>query len=236
MAKNQRQPEYNLRDLLDLVKKELMLSLNCHGIATIISFDAATQTVKAQLTYKQAYEQRDPRSGKYSTVLMNYPLLIDCPAIVLGGGGGSLTFPIAAGDDCIIFFNDRDIDNWFSGAPNGDLASSRLHSFADGIALVGVRSLLSALPDYDEERVALSYRSAGVVQGKIAVKDKIILKNLTVDFKTQFDLLFTAIQTFGTAAGSATTVAQVAAAATALNVSATLVKTQMDLLFDTETP
>jgi hypothetical protein len=231
MAKNRIQPQYSLRDLLDLVKKELMLTLNCHAIATVQSFDATKQTVTATLSYKQAYEQRDPRSGKYSTVLMNYPLLIDCPAIVLGGGGGALTFPIAAGDDCLILFNDRDMDNWFAGAANGDLASSRLHSMADGIALVGIRSLQNSLEDYDEERVALAYNG-----GKIGVSEKILIKNETVDFKTQFDLMFTALTTFGTAVGAASSVAQVAAAGTALTLALTPIKAQMDLLFETEAP
>jgi hypothetical protein len=236
MAKNLRKPEYNLRDLLDLVKREVMLSLNCHALATIKSFDAEKQTVTAQILYKQAFEQRDPRTGKYGTVLVDYPVLIDCPVIIFGGGGGTLTFPIQAGDECVILFNDRDINNWFAGAANGDLESSRLHSTADGIALVGVRSLQNSLADYDEERAALSYRAGGVVQGKIGVKDKILIKNLTVDFKTQLDLLLTAINTAGTALGSANSFGQVNAAGTALALAAALVKVQMDLLFETEAP
>ncbi len=230
MANNNIQPEYSLRDLLDLVKKELMLTLNCHALATVTAFDPATQTVRASILYKQAYEQRDARSGQYSTVLVDYPLLIDCPAIILGGGGGALTFPIAAGDECIILFNDRDIDSWFAGAANGDLSSSRLHSFSDGIALIGLRSKLTAIADYDTDRAALSYNG-----GKIGVRDKLLLKNATVDFKTQFDLMFTALTTFCTAAGAATTAAQIAAAATTMGASLTTVKAQMDLLFETET-
>ncbi len=233
---NQRQPGYNIRDLCDLVKKELMLSLNCHAIATITSFDPDRQTVEARLAYKQEYEQRDPRSGKYSTVLLDYPLLIDCPAIIMGGGGGALTFPIVPGDDCLVFFNDRDIDNWFAGTPNGAVASSRLHSSADGIALVGIRSLLKTLKDYDTERVALSYRVGGVVQAKMALREKIVLKNVAVDFKTQLDILLVAIETAGTALGSASNFAQVNAAGTALATVALAVQTQMDLLFETEAP
>lgn len=228
-AANNKQPDYSLRDLLDLVKKELLLTLNAHAIATITSFNSEEQTVTAQIAYKQAYEQRDDRTGKYSTVLVDYPLLVDCPVIVLGGGGGALTFPIAAGDECLILFNDRDIDNWFKGAANGNLASSRLHSSADGIAIVGIRSIPNVLEDYDTERAALQY--AG---GKVAVGEKLVLKNEAVDFRTQLDALLTALNTFSTSAGAASTVAQVAAAATALGVSVTAVKIQMDLLFATE--
>lgn len=229
MAKNIRQPEYNLRDLLDLVKKELMLSLNCHGLATIQSFDAETQTVTAQLLYKQAYEQRDARSGKYSTVLVDYPLLVDCPVIIFGGGGGSLTFPIAAGDQCLVLFNDRDIDNWFAGAANGDLASSRLHSMADGIALVGLHNKAGALPNYDEERASLQYNG-----GKVGVGEKLVLRNSAVDFREQLDLLLTGLSTFAAATAAASTAAQIAAAATPLVTVLAAVKVQLDLLFATE--
>lgn len=236
MTQSLRNPNYHLRDLLDLVKKELLLTLNCHAMAQIQSFDAETQTVTATILYKQAYEQRDPRTGKYSTVLVDYPLLIDAPAVVLGGGGGALTFPIQPGDECVILFNDRDIDNWFSGAPNGAVNSDRLHSMADGIALVGVRSLEKTLDDYDTERAALTFRTEGVVQGKIGVSSKILIKNATVDFKTQLDILLQALETAGTALGSAASFPQVNAAGVALEAATALVKVQMDLLFETEGP
>jgi hypothetical protein len=69
---------------------------------------------------------------------VEYPVLVDCPYFVLQGGGAYIDMPISAGDYCLVLFNDRDIDNWWSTANVADPASTRKHSFSDAIALVGL--------------------------------------------------------------------------------------------------
>lgn len=138
--------EMSLGDLLDLVKRDIFLSLNCHAIGTIQSFDSDKQTAQATINYKKTYF--DSELGSYKPVLVDYPQLIDCPVVVLGGGSGALTFPIAEGDECLVLFNDRDLDNWFGGSSGSAVATPRLHSFSDGLILVGVRSLANVIPSY----------------------------------------------------------------------------------------
>ena len=74
----------------------------------------------------------------------SYPLLVDCPCFILQGGGAFIEMPIQKGDECIILFNDRDIDNWFNGTtkePN----SNRKHTLSDGIAIVGINNKTKTL-------------------------------------------------------------------------------------------
>jgi len=129
-----------LRDVLDAFKTEVQLGLNCHALATVQSFskDSATgmYKVSASINYSKTYFQPDA-NGVLQPYQVNYPLLIDCPAVVLGGGASALQCPVAAGDQCLVLFNDRDINNWWSGARSGPVASARLHSFSDGLVLVG---------------------------------------------------------------------------------------------------
>ncbi len=158
-----------LQDLLDLVKRDIMISLACHHVGTIQNFDAAKQTAQVTINYKKTYFQRDS-AGLYQPVLVNYPMLIDCPVIFLGGGEASLTMPVAKGDECIVMFNDRDIDNWFSSGQVGPVATSRLHSLSDGIALVGVRSLQNVLTAFDTTRAVLQYGTTMVGVGSTLVK------------------------------------------------------------------
>ncbi len=237
MKQQMRKTNYNLRDLCDLVKRELLLEMNCHALAKVTSFDATRQTVTCQILYGQQYYQRDPRSGKYSTVLVQYPLVIDCPVVVLGGGGAALTFPILAGDECLLMFNDRDIENWYAGTAGGAVATDRTHSIADGFALIGVRSKLKSITGYDTRRAALTFWSEfGVKQARVAVRERIVLANQTVDFKTQFDLLMIGLEAFLVATASATTAVQIATAAATFFPIAQGVQAQLDLLFETETP
>lgn len=144
-----------LADLLKQLKKDIFLNLNCHHLGTIESFNSANQTAEVTVNYTKTYFEFDSESQGYVPVQVNYPLLADCPVICLGGGTGALTFPIAKGDECLLLYNDRDIDNWFNGSATGPVRTPRLHAFADAIALVGVRSLNHSLTDYASNAVVL---------------------------------------------------------------------------------
>lgn len=160
----------SLKDLLDIHKRDVLLSLNCHAIATIKSFNSSNQTVKATINYKKTYVQYNERSKKQETVLADYPVLMDCPIIVLGGGTAHLTMPIKAGDTCMILFNDRDLDKWFSSGQVAPVNTNRLHSFSDGVALIGLNSLSTSISNYDAVRAVLRNGNAGVGVGTSKVK------------------------------------------------------------------
>lgn len=133
-----------------------MLSLNCHALATIQSFDATKQTVTATVNYKKSYLQAGT-DGVYKQVAVDYPLLLDVPIYIMGGGESVITFPIQTGDTCSILFNDRDIDNWIQSGQIVPPASGRLHSMSDGIALIGVRSAQNPVVNYDTDHAQLSW-------------------------------------------------------------------------------
>lgn len=162
------------RDVLNNLKKEIALTLNCHAIGTVYSFNPANQTVVATINYKKVLNKKDPVSGLYNEVLEDYPILLDMPAVVLGGGGGYLSFPIKKGDECLILFNDRDLDNWFQGVAPTEPRTGRLHSFADGIALVGLRSSTKAISGYPTDKATLNYGASTV-----GVGDKVLITNGT---------------------------------------------------------
>lgn len=176
----------NMKDLLDLLKKDVFLSLNCHAIGTIQSFNANTvaattnspiavgQTARVTINYPKTLFQLNS-AGVYQAVQVPYPVLIDCPAIVLGGGNCATTYPIAAGDECLVLYNDRDMDNWFVGGAGSPVASSRLHSFSDAIVLVGLNSSANVWDTYDAVRAVL--RGGSAVIGVNPSTNKVLVTN-----------------------------------------------------------
>jgi hypothetical protein len=118
-----------LKILFDQAKSDIFATLNCVQIGKIETVKASEQTVEIALQIRRLAE--DDSS-------VAYPVLVDCPYFVLQGGGAYIDMPIAAGDYCLVLFNDRDIDNWWSTANVADPASTRKHSFSDAIALVGL--------------------------------------------------------------------------------------------------
>lgn len=70
----------------------------------------------------------------------NLPLCVDCPIEFPSGGGYTLTFPIAPGDECEISFSSRCIDAWWQSGGVQPQAEFRMHDLSDGFVKVGPRS------------------------------------------------------------------------------------------------
>jgi hypothetical protein len=101
----------------------------------IQSFDAAAMTAVVQPSIMGLQ-----RAADGSTKLVKMPVLADCPVIFPSGGGCTLTFPIAAGDECKISFSSRCIDAWWQSGGIQPQAEYRMHDLSDGFVEVGPRS------------------------------------------------------------------------------------------------
>lgn len=129
--------EEMLRTVLDGFQSKLWTALP--GI--VQSFDAAAMTVTVQPTI---LAQLTRENETFESVAL--PLLLDCPVIFPCGGGFTLTFPITAGDECLVIFASRCIDAWWQSGGLQPQAEFRMHDLSDGFALVGVRSQLRVIP------------------------------------------------------------------------------------------
>jgi len=214
----------DLTRLLNILKDEIKIEINCHAIARVEDFDDARLTVKASMFY--------PKTINGKTV--PHPVLADCPLYIASGGGARLTFPIAQGDACLIAFNDRDLDNWFASGQYKTLNTPRVHAFADGVALVGLNSLAdqaknsAAYGAYDTARAVLAYGRNQIAVGPAGVK----IANLTTTLGIQIGDLMLALDAFATTAGSATTATQIAAAAATLQAALIPIQTALGGLIE----
>lgn len=239
VKQNQVPSDPSLADLLDLVKRDVMMSLSAHHVGIVQSFDETKQTAQVTIAYKKTYFQRDVKTGLYNPVLVDYPILVDCPVVVLGGGGvASLTFPIAKGDECLVLFNDRDIDNWFASGQIGPVATPRLHSISDGFALVGIRSSGKVLSGYDLTRAVLQYGGTVVAVSETLVKianEDHTLNTILQQLVTTLNNLVTqtaAITVTCAAPGNPSTIPVNAAAITALGTQLSQVATDLGELLE----
>lgn len=148
--------QIDLKALLDMYQNYALTNLNCHHIGTVQSFNALKQTAEVTLNYKRSFFSVDD-VGKTTTTLKDWPLIVEAPCVVLGGGSAFITFPIEKGDECLVLFNDRDLDVWFSGSSSSAVSTARLHAYNDALVLVGVRSLANVVTDYNTD--AAEFRS-----------------------------------------------------------------------------
>jgi hypothetical protein len=173
----------DIRALFDGLIDEMFAKFNCHVVGTVQSFNDSKQTVQVSAVYQRAVFNNPPSGNTVQTepTVLPYPLLFDVPVLVLGGGSASLQFPIAVGDGCLVLFADRDLDPWFTNGTTGALPNSyRMHSIADGIALVGLRSAPQALTGYDSSRARLVNGASQISVGTLVRISNAVTSMLTV--------------------------------------------------------
>lgn len=100
--------------------------------AIINSFDPVALTCTAQPAIQAQVSAED---GSTSWVAL--PLLVDVPVCFPRGGGCTLTFPIAPGDECLVVFASRCIDSWWQSGGVQVQSELRMHDLSDGFAIPG---------------------------------------------------------------------------------------------------
>ncbi|EMX2782454.1 hypothetical protein AAGT70_005687 [Klebsiella variicola] len=103
------------------------------GIIQSFDPDAVTAVVQPAIKGVELDE-----SG--ADVSVNIPLLVDIPVVFPRGGGCTLTFPVKAGDECLVIFADRCIDFWWQSGGIQEPVDERMHDLSDAFCIVGPQS------------------------------------------------------------------------------------------------
>ena len=180
--------DVSLADVFNEFKRTLLLNLNCHAVGIIQSFNPENQTCNVEIAYKKTV---------YSEVgiitqetVQDYPIIREVPVVVLGGGDYTIKCPIKQGDEALLLFNDRSIDDWFESGESLKLTDNRLHNFNDAIAIVGLRSLSRSLENYEENTLKIGNGNQELIlndansrlrsnDSEVSISDKIMIKNKT---------------------------------------------------------
>jgi hypothetical protein len=93
----------------------------------IQSVDFSKMTCSAQPTIQGQFRNQQ---GQWQNV--NMPVCVDCPLVFPGGGPFLMTFPLAAGDEVLIYFSSRCIDGWWQSGQVSPQAQIRMHDLSDG--------------------------------------------------------------------------------------------------------
>lgn len=125
--------EPDLTTVLKSVINKVGLELNCVRVGIIQSFNPDDLTAEVLIANKKSLGLN--KNGTQKT--RNYAVITAkicycCPFI---------TYPIAQGEECILLFNDRELESWFISGEIQPEAYQRMHDLTDCIAIVGLRSL-----------------------------------------------------------------------------------------------
>lgn len=118
------------------------------GIVQSFDPDAVTAVVQPAIRGQEPA----PDGGSQSTVL---PLLVDVPVVFPRGGGCTLTFPVSAGDECLVVFADRCIDFWWQSGGIQEPVDTRMHDLSDAFCIVGPQSQAKKISGISTDAVQL---------------------------------------------------------------------------------
>lgn len=195
--------EPGLTDVLLAFRQKLLLELNCVKIGQIQAFYPSTFSADVSIVL-----QRTMTDGSFAS----YPKLLNCPVVTPQGGGASLQFPIAPGDQCLVVFMDRNLRGWFTQGTPQPPPDTRLHDVSDAIAIVGLNySLASNIPHPSATETRLILKDGTT---KVGLEGGLItVQNASQNLGTILTNLVTTFQTLNTAIAGMTT-ASIAAGTT----------------------
>lgn len=123
-------------DLITVLKSvinKVGLELNCVRVGIIQSFNAEDLTAEVLIANKRTTGiNRDGTQNVRDYALITAKICYCTPY---------MTYPIEQGEECVLLFNDRELESWFISGEVQPEAYQRMHDLTDCIAIVGLRSL-----------------------------------------------------------------------------------------------
>lgn len=123
-----------------LIIKKALSKLNSHRVGRIVAFYKEDLTCDVKLLEQIT-------QGKGGTA--EYSLLLKLPLIIEGTEDSHITFGNIVGSECLVHFNDRDIDNWFKTGEVYKPNTTRLHDLSDGFVTLRPYSKVKVFTYYE---------------------------------------------------------------------------------------
>lgn len=129
--------------LADAVKAAIQYNLsNIHTAmpAQIVSYDFTTQKASVQPTVNKQWTD-----GSTSKM----PIINEVPVIFPSAGGASVSFPVLAGDTCLLVVCERSITEWLLAGGLANPADPRKLDLTDAVCIPGLIPFNGTFPNRD---------------------------------------------------------------------------------------
>ena len=147
---------------LEALRSDIFYSLRVAMPGTVISFDPEKQTANIQPA------MTDRRHVKW-------PMMRDVPVFFPGSRDCAITWPVKAGDECLMIFADMDTDAWQETGEPCRPRSNREHDTSDAFAFVGFRSRPNVLKDFPDKPTLFRHDHNDLYYTKAETDEKLIL-------------------------------------------------------------
>ena len=123
--------EQSLRSIIDYALSQTNTAIPGY----VERYDADTQTADITVPFVDYYEV----DGLESSEAFIWPVLRSVPVVFPRGGGWSITWPLSQGDNVLLVFSQRSIDEWWASDGRTEISPRDLeaHSITGAMAIPG---------------------------------------------------------------------------------------------------
>lgn len=150
-----RERSFDLQELIRSAMDARQMKIWTAIPGIIDSYDPEAMTCSAHPAVQARVTSLSADKQSTTTAFRDIPPFHDCPVVFPSGGGYTLTFPLTAGDECLMIFAHRGIDFWWQQGGSQRPAEARMHNPSDGFILPGPFSQPKALANVSANRVEL---------------------------------------------------------------------------------
>lgn len=115
---------------------EAMFRTRCCIPCIVQSYNSENNTVECQPAIRERIINED---GTIQYIQL--PLLINVPVVFPGSENFDIKFPLSKNDECLVFFSDLSIDNFWQKGSVQNPVEVRRHDLSDGMAIPCMMSL-----------------------------------------------------------------------------------------------
>lgn len=164
------------RELLNDAETSLRIALNGRQSTIWTAMPCIVQSVNfSKMTVEcQPCIQGEIQLSDGTVQNVNLPILGDVPLVFPSAGGFILTLPVQVGDEVLVVFASRCIDQWWQAGGIQKGAEFRMHDLSDGMAIPGPRSIPNVVSGISSTGAQLR-NDAGTTYLEIAANGKIKL-------------------------------------------------------------
>jgi hypothetical protein len=141
--------------------------------ATIVSFDTSDCSASVQPSINKNY---------FDGTTEQLPVIHKVPVVFPVSGLASFTFPINAGDFCLLLFSERSLEEWKRLGINEKPIDRRKFALSDAIAIPGLIPFGSQMPALNNEDLVIKYGDSEIritQAGEIQINSGTEVTNIT---------------------------------------------------------
>lgn len=171
----------NLSSLFLKILNNVKKDINVVSIGTVIKYNSDNNTCNVQPVITAVQQTYQGNATLPKAPWINLPICLPC------GNSGGHVYPISVGDDVLVVFNNRSIDNWIDGTYNTPPNTSSCYHEKDAMIVGIMHNKAKQMKNVDNNHSWTVYAQDNEVITAIRVGEKIAIYNDVKSFFAIFN-------------------------------------------------